>query len=281
MKNLFAVILFAASFSAFAIGPKVPSIDPLLSRNSQKSFLNNPVFEGIVAFSNCSGSLVKFNGAPAAKKAIVMTNGHCLSGLKNGQVWVNKAASGKVGLFNHAKKRFPLELKKVLYATMVDTDVTFYESNMTYEEIQSQYGVEALTIGEDLVAVGTPISIVSGYWEILTSCEAEAIAPILKEGDWIWKNSIRYSSKCMTKGGYSGSPVIADNTRTVVGIHNTGNNGKLDCSDMNPCEQNENGELIFRELNRRYAQQVYPFYGCLDANYDFDLTLASCSVPKP
>ncbi len=279
MKILVAALVLSASFSALAIKPLAPSIDPLIFKNTSSAF--EPIFEGIVSLSNCSGSLVRFNGAPLSKKAIMMTNGHCLSGLGNNEVWVNKPSPRMSSVFDQQKNLHPLQLSRVIYATQVDTDVTFYEAKMTYQEILDQYGVEALTIGEDLVAVGTPISIVSGYWKILTSCEAEAIAPILREGEWIWKNSIRYSSKCMTKGGYSGSPVIADNTRTVVGIHNTGNNGKLDCSDMNPCEQNENGELIFAEPNRRYAQQVYPFYDCLDENFDFDLSLQNCSVPKP
>lgn len=254
MKYLFVMILSLTSFSALGIRPEAPSVSPFITKNYNKLFLSNPVFEGIVAFSNCSGSLVKFNGAPENKKAIVMTNGHCLSGLKNNEVRINTAASLKVAVFDHQMKRFPLELKKVLYATMIDTDVSFFEANLTYHEIETNYGIEALIIQEEIVAIQTPISIVSGYWETLTSCEAESIVPILREDEWIWKNSIRYSNKCMTKGGFSGSPVIALNTRLVVGIHNTGNNGKLDCSDMNPCEQNENGEIIFHVPNRRYAQ---------------------------
>lgn len=212
-----------------------------------------------------------------------MTNGHCLPITAPGQVIVNKPTKpdALVGLFDANKKLNRLPLTRVIYATMDDTDVTFYEASMTYAEIEKQFDTEAFTLNDEMVRMGTNIEVVSGYWEISTICEAEAIAPILREDVYIWKNAIRYSSKCMTKGGYSGSPVVELNTRTVVGLHNTGNNGKLDCSDMNPCEQDLSGVLIFRELNRRYAQQVFQFYGCLNGKYEIDLKVKGCSVPKP
>jgi V8-like Glu-specific endopeptidase len=270
------------SFSAFAV-KQAPAVNPLIARSS---FLKSNAaidFEGIVKLSGCSGSLVAFKGAPKTNKAIVMTNGHCLPVTGPNQVIINKPTkpNAYVGLFDANKKLNKLPLSRVIYATMDDTDVTFYEATMTYAEIEKQFNTEAFVLNDELVRLGTEIEVVSGYWEISTICEAEAIAPILREDVYVWKNAIRYSSKCMTKGGYSGSPVVEKNTRTVVGLHNTGNNGKLDCSDMNPCEQNESGVLIFREVNRRYAQQVYQFYSCLDDNYEIDVKVAGCLAPKP
>ena len=282
MKFLFASILLLSATSAFAVRA-APTINPLIPRsNSFKSF-SNIDFEGIVKLSNCSGSLVTFKGAPKTNKAIVMTNGHCLPVTGPREVIVNKPtkAGAHVGLFDANKKLNKLPLSRVIYATMSSTDVTFFEATMTYAEIEKKFNTEAFILNDEIVRLGTSIEVVSGYWEISTICEAEGIAPFLREGVYVWENAIRYSSKCMTKGGYSGSPVIEVNTRTVVGLHNTGNNGKLDCSDMNPCEQDESGTLIFRELNRRYAQQVFQFYNCLDEKYEISLQTAGCSVPKP
>ncbi len=280
MKFILAAVLAISSASAFAV-KTAPAVNPLLARSN--FFKTNIDFEGIVKLSGCSGSLVTFKGAPKTNKAIVMTNGHCLPVTGARQVIVNKPTkpAAYVGLFDGNKKLNKLPLSRVIYATTFETDVTLYEASMTYAEIEKQFNTEAFVLNDELVRLGTDIEVVSGYWEISTICKAEAIAPVLREADWIWKNSIRYSSECMTKGGYSGSPVIEKNTRTVVGLHNTGNNGKLDCSDMNPCEQDESGVLIFRELNRRYAQQVYQFYNCLNDKYEIDINVVGCSVAKP
>lgn len=279
MKFFFATVMFLSAASAFAV-KQAPIINPLMARSSSITAID---FEGIVKLSGCSGSLVAFKGAPKTNKGIVMTNGHCLPITAPRQVIINKPtnAGASVGLFDANKKLNKLPLSRVIYATMDDTDVTFYESSMTYAEIEKTFNTEAFVLNDEIVRLGTSIEVVSGYWEISTICEAEAIAPILREDVYVWKNAIRYSSKCMTKGGYSGSPVVELNTRTVVGLHNTGNNGRLDCSDMNPCEQDETGVLIFRELNRRYAQQVFQFYGCLNNNYEIDINVKGCSVPKP
>ena len=281
MKFFLASILFLTTASAFATR-QAPLINPLKSRANYFELITAIDFEGIVKLSNCSGSLVAFKGAPKTNKAIVMTNGHCLPITGPRQVIIDKPtkAGAHVGLFDANKKLNKLPLSRILYATMDSTDVTFYEATMTYEEIEKNFNTEAFTLNDEIVRLGTNIEVVSGYWEISTICEAEGIAPILREDVYVWRNAIRYSSACMTKGGYSGSPVIEVNTRTVVGLHNTGNNGKLDCSDMNPCEQDESGTLIFRELNRRYAQQVFQFYGCLNEKYEIDVTVRGCSVPK-
>lgn len=281
MKLLIFGVLLLNSAAALALKP-APLVDPLVARSTSLKSASGIDFEGIVKLSGCSGSLIAFKGAPKTNKAIVMTNGHCLPITGPRQVIINKPTkpNSYVGLFDANKTLNKLPLSRVIYATMDETDVTFYESSMSYAEVEQQFKTEAFVLNDELVRLGTRIEVISGYWEASTICEAEAIAPILREDVYIWKNAIRYSSQCMTKGGYSGSPVVEQNTRTVVGLHNTGNNGKLDCSDSNPCEQDESGRLIFRELKRRYAQQVYQFYNCLNDKHEIDLNVAGCSVPK-
>ncbi len=281
MFKVLAISCALFSVSAFAM-KTAPTVNPLVRRSNfvMKRAVD---FEGIVKLSGCSGSIIRFKGAPKTNKAIVMTNGHCLPVTSPKQVIVNKPTKlgASVGFFDGKAALHRLPLSKVIYATMKDTDVTFYEGTLSYAEIEDQFKTEAFTLDDSIVRLGTAITIVSGYWETSTSCEAEAIAPVLREDAYTWRNSIRYSSKCMTKGGFSGSPVIEVNTRTIVGIHNTGNNGKLDCSDMNPCEQDESGTVIFDVPNRRYAQQVHQFYDCLNDKYEIDITVDGCSVAKP
>lgn len=279
MKNLLGLLCLLASTQALAF-KAMPEIHPLEVLNE---YPNQIDFEGIVKLSNCSGSLVAFAGAPVTNKAIVMTNGHCVAISSPKQVMVNKPTKpgAYVGLFDSYKELHRLPLTKIIYASMDKTDVAFFETSMSYQEIANEFNVRPFIISRNLVKVGSPIEIISGYWEIATSCLAEAIVPYLKEGKFIWQQSVRYSSECMTKGGYSGSPLLLKNSRVVVGVHNTGNNGKLDCSDNNPCELNQRGELIFKEVNRRYAQQVGQFYQCLDQNFQINLNVTTCAVTKP
>ena len=64
-------------------------------QTNDQSLDGNYDFEGIVKLSNCSGSLVKFEGQPDSDWALVLTNGHCLEGgfLRPGQVAVNKSST--------------------------------------------------------------------------------------------------------------------------------------------------------------------------------------------
>ena len=281
MKSIFVGILTLMPVAGFA-RPLAPDINPLIFPNaSLESLIPDARFEGIVGLSNCSGALVAFKGMPKSKKALVMTNGHCVPGTSDNVSVANQAVTREFRLFDSQMKLYPLTSDLLIYGTLKDTDLAFYRTTLTYEEIEKQFGVEALTLDDQLVPLGTKIDVVSGLWREITSCEVESIVPILREDQYVMKNSVRYSETCKTRGGFSGSPVIEQNTRTVVAIHNTGNNGKLDCSYNNPCEQNENGELIFQTPRRRYAQQFYQMYGCLDENFDIDLGLPSCNVAKP
>ncbi len=55
---------------------------------------------------------------------------------------------------------------------------------------------------------GAAISVVSGYWKKTYNCNVDGFAYRLKEGDWTWKDSVRYTAPCKVIGGTSGSPVV-------------------------------------------------------------------------
>jgi hypothetical protein len=274
MKFLATLIIFL-SFNALAVRPAPERDHTLRLSNKNLRPLN---FEGIIKLSNCSGSLVILKGASQDSKAIAMTNAHCLPFAKHDQVYVNYPYQRSFSVFDGQGKLHPLNSHRVLYATMIETDLALLETDKTYAEIERAFNLRPLVIDDILAPVGTPIDVVSGYWETVTSCQAEEIIPILKEHHWTWHNSIRYSVGCMTKGGFSGSPVIIQNTRIVTGIHNTGNNGRRDCSEMNPCEW---GNQDHMPLKRRYAQQVHKVYNCLDQAMQLDLSISACKLPKP
>ncbi|KEG40298.1 S1 family peptidase [Streptomyces griseorubens] len=255
--------------------------DTLSGLTAPKSAAVN--FAGTVSLSNCSGSVVRMPDSAASDPALVLTNGHCLeSGFPSpGQVLTDRASSRTFGLLNASgAKVATLRADRLVYATMTDTDAAIYRLNTTYAQIKSSYGIEPLTLSSSRPAAGTAISVVSGYWKRIYSCSVDGFVHRLKEGDWTWKDSVRYTSACDTIGGTSGSPVVDDVTGKVVAVNNTGNEDGARCTVNNPCEVDENGGVTVRR-GINYAQQAYPFTACFTTGNRLDLSASGCTVPKP
>ncbi|WP_338896351.1 serine protease [Streptomyces sp. TG1A-60] len=240
-------------------------------------------FAGTVSLSNCSGSVVRMPDSEDNDPALVMTNGHCLeSGFpRPGEVLVDRASSRTFGLLNSAGTRVgTLRASKIAYGTMTDTDMALYQLTTTYAQIRSSYGIDALVFDTARPAAGTAIKVVSGYWKRIYSCGVDGNAYRLKEGDWTWKDSIRYTSACNTIGGTSGSPVLDDATGKVVGVNNTGNESGQRCTVNNPCEVDANGTVTVRR-GINYAQQTWHVAACFGVDNKLDLTRSGCILPKP
>ncbi|MDH6126774.1 serine protease [Kitasatospora sp. GP82] len=240
-------------------------------------------FSGTVALSDCSGSLVRMPDSAAADPALILTNGHCLeTGMPAaGEVIVDQPSSRSFTLLNSTGGRLgTLRATKVVYSTMTDTDVTFYQLNTSYASIKSRYGVSPLTMSTTHPAAGSGIKVVSGYWKKIYSCNVDGFVYRLKEGDWTWKDSVRYTSSCNTIGGTSGSPVIDTSTGQVVAVNNTGNEDGESCTVNNPCEVDENGQVTVRQ-GINYAEETYNIPACFTTGNRLDLTLDTCTLPRP
>ena len=283
MKSLLVLALTLITTTAFAL--PIGSYDALkvtgLKARSLQS--KNYDFEGIVKLSNCSGSLVKFTGMPDTAKAIVMTNGHCIQKpggyLTPGEVWVNKTLARDMKIFDKSMNLFPIKTTKILYATMTNTDVAYYELDKTYAQIKNATKVSPYLLDTFRPSLAQPIEIISGYWDRGYSCEIDNFIFQMKEGQWTWTDSIRYTAGCDTIGGTSGSPIIAKGEKRVIGINNTSNESGQRCTVNNPCEVSANGEIL-AEQGVRYGQQTFNVYTCLTPDFKFDLTLADCDLPK-
>ncbi|TDD87702.1 S1 family peptidase [Actinomadura rubrisoli] len=240
-------------------------------------------FTGIVALSNCSGSLVRGPRSRDTDAALVLTNGHCLeSGMpKAGQVIVDQPSTRAFKLLDPTgqKELGSLQATKVEYATMTDTDVTVYRLSSTYADIKKKYGAPALRLSTARPHDGTEIRVVSGYWKKIYGCKTEATVHRLREGEWTWKDSIRYAPECQTIHGTSGSPIIDVRTRHVVGVNNTGNDDGERCTLNNPCEVDRDGNVTVRH-GIHYGQQTYLLARCLGKGNDVVLG-KSCALPKP
>ncbi|AWN29244.1 serine protease [Streptomyces sp. NEAU-S7GS2] len=240
-------------------------------------------FAGSVALSNCSGSVVRMPGSKPEDPALVMSNGHCLEGGMPGagEVVVDKPSSRSFTLLDKsAGKLGTIKATKVAYATMTDTDVSLYETGSTYAEIEKKYKIKPLELATEHPAKGAKISIVSGYWKKIYSCGIDGFASTLKEGEWTWKDSVRYTPECQIIGGTSGSPVVDTATGKVTAVNNTTNESGEECTLNNPCEVDENGKTTVRK-GIGYAQETYQIPKCFGDGNKLDLNAEGCVLPKP
>ncbi len=285
MKLLTLVFSLSLVTSAYAI-PKAPfdalNVKKVTAINSDNA---NYDFEGIIKLSNCSGSLIRFSGQPSASKAYVLTNGHCYSTgpfggmIQPGEVISGKTTSRKMKIFDKEMNLYPVTATKVAFAAMTDTDITLYELSQSYDEIAKKYKIQAFDLDTVRPFEGTNIDIVSGYWDRGYSCAIDAFIYNLKEGDWLMKDSIRYTDSCDTIGGTSGSPIIAKGTRHVIAINNTANENGKRCAVNNPCEISKEGKVTVLE-GKKYGQQTYNLYSCLRPDFTIDLDVQGCKLPK-
>jgi V8-like Glu-specific endopeptidase len=242
-------------------------------------------FTGTVKLSNCSGSVVKPPSAGVNDKALVLSNGHCYEGgfLDPGEVLVNRTSSRTFGLLsaNGQSTVATLRASKLAYATMTDTDITLYQLTSTYAQIQSQYGIRPLTLSAAHPTKGTAIRVVSGYWKKIYSCQVDGFVSQLHEDNWVWQDSVRYSTPgCEVIGGTSGSPVIDASTGAVVAVNNTINESGQRCTLDNPCEVDASGNITVRQ-GVGYAEETYLINTCVDTGNVINLNKAGCALPKP
>ncbi|MFJ5891702.1 serine protease [Streptomyces californicus] len=273
----------ASTVPAAAAAPAVDSPTAVPGAAEAAPKAKSVTFAGTVALSNCSGSVVRSPDAAPTDPALVLSNGHCLeSGFPGpGEVVVDQPSSRTFTLLNASGSGIgTVKASKVAYGTMTDTDLSLYELTSTYQQIEDGYGIRALELETAHPTAGTAITVASGYWKRTYSCDIDGFVHQLKEGRWTWKDSVRYTPECQTIGGTSGSPVIDDATGKVVAVNNTGNESGQECTDNNPCEVDENGEVTVRE-GINYAQQTYTMVPCIGAGSKIDLDREGCALPKP
>jgi len=283
---LFALVIAGAG-AAPAVAAPAPAPEPKSVSAEPQSAAAPAIqavdFAGTVALSNCSGSVVRMPASEADDPALVLSNGHCLeTGMPTaGQVIVDRASTRTFSLLNSAgTKVATLRASKIAYGTMTDTDISIYQLTSTYAQIQSTYGISALTLDDAHPTAGTAIKVVSGYWKRIYTCNADGFVYRLKEGSWTWQDSLRYTSACNTIGGTSGSPVIDNTTGKVVAVNNTGNEDGASCTVNNPCEVDANGTVTVRQ-GINYAQETYQIVPCFGLDNKLDLSRAGCTLPQP
>lgn len=247
---------------------------------SLNSFAEN--FKGIVHVNGCSGSLVRTSLSKDSDQALILSVGHCVPfPLEYYQYAYHYAYQSTVTFLTETgvNSSFTAQTKEIIYATMTGTDVALYALSETYQQIEKRTGVKALTLSTQAAVTGKAITILSGQLHKAYHCSIAAITPYLVQGEYIWKDSLRYSSNgCAMVGGTSGSPVIDDVSGLVVGVNNTGNEGNgRACSFIAPCEVDQLGN-ISNIIPAFYAQQVYQIAACFNSQRKFDVQTVGCAL---
>ena len=284
LKTNLAIALTLSTSTALAI-PVAPfnALEQSGFKHQQAAEARDYDFEGIVKLSNCSGALIAFNGQPLSSNAIVMTNGHCIDYpngyLKHGEVLSNRPVAREMEIFDRNMELHSVLATRLLYATMTNTDIAFYELNESFNDIYRRTNIRPFLLDSARPLTGISIDIISGYWDRGYSCNISGFVFELREDYWVFKDSIRYTEGCNTVGGTSGSPIIARGERIIVGINNTSNENGNRCTRNNPCEVDRQGDIKVRK-GVRYGQQTYNTYTCLTPNFRIDLNQRGCTLPR-
>ena len=138
--NLLLLAFFLPTISwAF---PEVPEIDLDAPLRPIHRMTADYDFNGIVALSSCSASLVRFSGQPDTSQAYVLTNGHCIGGfggfIKPGEVRYKQPSNRRMNAFIDINNKVRVKANMLVYATMTNTDAALYRLNETYEKTQCQ-----------------------------------------------------------------------------------------------------------------------------------------------
>ncbi|NUT53788.1 MAG: trypsin-like peptidase domain-containing protein [Saccharothrix sp.] len=238
-------------------------------------------FTGAVSLDGCSGSVVRPPAHQSTDPALVLTNGHCVKFMGADEVLVDQPSDRKFALLDRDgdDSLGTLRASALVYATMHDTDLALYRLDETYAEVEAM-GSGALELASAPAATGAAVGVVSAYWRQVYPCRVDGYVHELREGRYTWKGSMRYDEACRTQGGTSGSPVVDVATGKVVAVNNTGNEDGGRCTDNNPCEVDENGNVTVRE-GIGYAQRTHQAVPCLTGGGRVDLAAPGCGLPKP
>ncbi|MEV4372810.1 serine protease [Nonomuraea sp. NPDC049637] len=238
---------------------------------------------GAVNVDGCSGSLVRMPASAADDRAFVLTNGHCYEGTwpVPDEVLVDQPSHRVVDLLDGAGEPVAtLHVARAVYVTLTGTDVALYQLDLTYRQLERAYRVRPLTVSAERPAPGTDIRVVSGSMKKVFSCEIDTLVHRVLEVGNVTKDVIRYTRKCDTGHGTSGSPIVDARSGKVVGINNTSNHDGGRCTLDNPCEMNRDGVISVRR-GIAYGTQTYWLATCVSAGNRLDLERPGCLLPRP
>ena len=222
----------------------------------------------------CSGAVVRFSD-DWDRPAIVLTNGHCVGEMAAGTFASNAEMNDTIRLLTRDDKNLSYAARRLIYATMTDTDLALIELGATYRQLAAK-GIAVREISPAPAGPGQAVVLASGYFRTVQNCAVEALVPRLREsGKWEWRDAYRLK-ECRLARGTSGSPLIVPGSDRIVGIVNSANLNGNDCPS-DACEVDDQGRLSAHGRTG-YAVRVDQILSCVDSRGVFDLGLDSCRL---
>jgi hypothetical protein len=259
--------------------------------------------KGMIALSRglrCSGALVTFKGRAGSADGLVLTNGHCsghgretitlssggtASMLGEGEILHQVTDLGHMTLItgNGSEPRVCVRAREIVYGTMTEADMMLFRLVETYDEIAARTGVKPFVISSDTTfPVGLSVSVPSAPFPEDRDCEVEATVTRLKEHKWQWGPLLRLSRGCDFKHGVSGAPIIRRDTKEVIAVFSTANDGNAaPCELNNPCELESEGASPVVKQGHGYGHFLHKLYTCLNPAQNLDLDVPGCLLAKP
>lgn len=240
-------------------------------------------FAGSLNVNGCSGSLVRIPSSTEDDRAFLLTNGHCYEAAwpVPDEVLVDRPSHRVVNLLDAAGQPVAmLQASKAVYVTMTGTDISLYQLDQSYWDIDRAYHVRPLTISASRPTPGTAVKVVSGGLGKIFSCRLDQLVYRVLESGYMTKDVLRYTSDCQTGPGSSGSPVVDAATGEVIGINNTSNRDGGQCTMNNPCEMDRDG-VISVHKGIAYGTETYWLTTCVGRGNRLDLAKPGCLLPRP
>jgi hypothetical protein len=247
--------------------------------NAAVVFAGAPAYwDGIAKLPGCSGALITLTSDPNAK-ALIMTNGHCTNSRMHSGTYISDlpvSDSRSAVIYTNKGTTVSARLLKVVYATLTKTDVSIYETDTSYAELAAK-DAHPFSLAQKSSVAGDAITMISGYWAQEQSCSIAAVVPELREAPNLDTfNSYRYTT-CKSVPGWSGTPIVAKGTRTIIGINNTHYSGGTPCSEDNPCEVDSTGRISVGPNGTSYGQQTALIWSCV-VNGKFNINNTGCAL---
>jgi hypothetical protein len=258
-----------------------PWITGIVTGTAVPSEVAMPSPEGVVDLGMCVGAVVRTPTARPGDPALLLTNGHCVEGDRPapGSALVNRPSDRKVGIADaEGYDRATAHANRLVYATMTGTDIALYRLDKTYAQLAAD-GAKVFRLTTTPIHAGDRVKMMTTVRP--RNCTVDAVLAHLLEGGYRLDHSVRYaiSTECDIFPGMSGSPLLAPDGNTVVGIHNTTNRDGQRCTDDNPCEVDRHGTVTVAK-GRSYGQRVDLIPACLTTGSKLDLSRPGCTLPK-
>ncbi len=258
---------------------------------------DQPSFNGLGRYSDCSGTLIDTKGTDTKAPAYVLTNGHCVGSslLEPSAVVINKSEAAGKNMFpsyyvenvrSKNLKAYPAQ--SIAFASMNGTDVGLVALSTSLAALKS-LGYCSYPLAHTRPSEGTEIFIggvpMSGINASLLGlhyahCTMGKTVSVW-EGDYRFLDSFRH--RCSILGGNSGSAIFDRHSKEIVGVVNTTVNDSADgqaaCSLNHPCEKSTNGTTSTDYLDN-YGQYIDFLAACFTPEGYFDATLDSCGIKE-